>query len=50
VSSLARLGYEAYWLDGGRLKPRRPGDRSVNYFFLTEAHRSRLRARGILPP
>jgi FkbM family methyltransferase len=50
VSSLARLGYEAYWLDDGRLRSRRPGDRSVNYFFLTEAHRSRLRARGMLPP
>jgi FkbM family methyltransferase len=48
VSSLARWGYEAYWLDGGRLTRRRRGDRSVNYFFLTEAHRSRLRARGIL--
>jgi hypothetical protein len=42
VSSLARLGYEAYWLDGGRLTQRRLGDRSADYFFLTEAHRSRL--------
>lgn len=49
VSSLAHLGYEAYWLDSGRLTRRRPGDRSVNYFFLTDTHRSRLRARGILP-
>ena len=49
VSSLVRLGYEAYWLDGGRLRSRLPGDRSVNYFFLTEAHRSRLKARGLLP-
>ena len=49
VSSLARWGYEPYWLDDGRLIRRRPGDRSVNYFFLTEIHRSRLRARGLLP-
>src|SRR6266545_982102 len=47
VSSLARLGYEAYWLDAGHLVRRRPGDRSVNYFFLTENHLSRLTARGI---
>src|SRR6266508_3383783 len=49
ISSLAHLGYEVYWLDGGRLTRRRPGDHSVNYFFLTDTHRSRLRARGILP-
>src|SRR6266542_56270 len=49
LSSLAHLGYEVYWLDGGRLTRRRPGDHSVNYFFLTDTHRSRLRARGILP-
>lgn len=48
VSSLARLGYETYWLDGGRLTRRRLSDRSVNYFFLTDTHRSRLRAHGIL--
>jgi FkbM family methyltransferase len=50
VSSLARLGYEAYWLDGNRLTRRRSGDRSVNYFFLTEAHRIRLQERGMLVP
>jgi FkbM family methyltransferase len=49
VSSLARLGYEPFWLDDGRLTRRRPGDRSVNYFFLIETHRSRLQARGLLP-
>jgi FkbM family methyltransferase len=49
VSALARWGYEAYWLDGGRLTRRRRGDKSVNYFFLTEAHQSRLRAQRILP-
>ena len=30
--------YEPYWLDGGKLRKRRRGDRSVNYFFLTEKH------------
>jgi FkbM family methyltransferase len=49
VSSLSGSGYEAYWLEAGHLVLRRPGDRSVNYFFLTEAHRHRLAARGIIP-
>ena len=48
VSSLGRWGYEPFWLDAGRLVRRRAGDRSVNYFFLTEAHRTRLAARGLL--
>ena len=49
VSSLARWDYEPYWLKDGRLTRRLPGDRSVNYFFLTETHRNRLQARGLLP-
>jgi FkbM family methyltransferase len=49
VASLAHWGYEPYWLSGGHLIRRRAGDRSVNYFFLTEKHRSRLIARGRLP-
>lgn len=47
-ASLARLGYEGYRLDAGRLVARRRGDRAVNYFFLTAAHRERLAARGML--
>ncbi len=39
---LAGLGYEPYLLDRGRLVRRAPGERSVNYFFLTPAHRERL--------
>jgi FkbM family methyltransferase len=50
VSSLTRLGYETYWLHARHLVRRQPGDRSVNYFFLTENHRSRLVARGIPIP
>lgn len=46
VASLARWGYAPHWLDGGRLVPRSPGDRSVNYFFLTALHLARLAARG----
>jgi FkbM family methyltransferase len=49
VSSLGRWNYEPFWLDAGRLVRRRAGDRSVNYFFLTEAHRARLTTRGLLP-
>ena len=41
---LAERGYEPFWFDGTRLRPRQTGERSVNYFFLTRRH---LRA---LPP
>ncbi len=37
-------GYEAFWFDGTRLRYRQVGDRSVNYFFLTERHLARLPA------
>jgi len=40
---LEGLGYTPHLLREGRLRPRRPGDRSVNYFFLTAAHREALR-------
>src|SRR5262249_60977683 len=49
VSSLGRWGYEPFWLDAGRLVRRRAGDHSVNYFFLTDAHRVRLAERGFPP-
>jgi hypothetical protein len=26
-------GYSAWWYDGGKLKKRRPGEKSTNYFF-----------------
>jgi FkbM family methyltransferase len=35
---LKKGGYEAYWFDGTYLKKRLAGDKSVNYFFLTERH------------
>lgn len=35
-------GCEAYRFDGRRLRPRRPGDRAVNYFFLRPEHLARL--------
>ena len=31
-------GYSAWWYDGSKLKKRRPGDKSTNYFFLKENH------------
>jgi FkbM family methyltransferase len=31
-------GYFAWWYDGGKLRKRRPGDKSTNYFFLTDNH------------
>jgi FkbM family methyltransferase len=38
--------YRPWLYDGSCLTPRRAGDRSVNYFFLTDAHVARLRARA----
>lgn len=35
-------GYRPYWFDGRGLVRRRPGHRSVNYFFLTGRHLSVL--------
>lgn len=35
-------GYEVWWYDRERLRPRRAGDRSTNYFFLTPAHLAML--------
>lgn len=44
---LERDGYRAWWYDGSRLRPRRAGDVSVNYFFLTPAQSDDLQARGV---
>jgi FkbM family methyltransferase len=35
---LENKGYKAYWFDGVQLIKRRIGDKSINYFFLTEYH------------
>jgi hypothetical protein len=43
---LARLGYSACFYDGERLRRRRPGDISVNYFFLQSSHIRTLRDKG----
>jgi FkbM family methyltransferase len=43
-------GYAAYWFDGESLKPRRSGDKSVNYFFLMPAHIERLTERSLVAP
>ena len=45
---LGGWGYGAFWFDGARLRTRRPGDTSVNYWFLTPEHlRERLPARAV---
>lgn len=31
-------GYSAWWYDGSKLRNRRPGDKSTNYFFLKNNH------------
>lgn len=35
-------GYAVYRFDGRRVRPRQPGDRAVNYFFLRPEHLGRL--------
>jgi FkbM family methyltransferase len=40
------LSYESWWFDGRRLKKRRLGERSTNYFFLRDAHIARLTSRA----
>jgi len=35
---LCDQGYSAWWYDGSKLKKRRPGDKSTNYFFLKDNH------------
>ncbi|MBN2592787.1 MAG: FkbM family methyltransferase [Sedimentisphaerales bacterium] len=30
--------YSVWWFDGGKLRKRRPGDKSTNYFFLKDNH------------
>lgn len=37
-SIFKEAGYEAWWYDRKQLKKRLPGDKSVNYFFLTDNH------------
>jgi FkbM family methyltransferase len=42
VGLMRAEGYEIYRFDGQRLRPRQPGDRAVNYFFLRPEHLGRL--------
>ena len=35
---LCNQGYHAWWYDGSKLRKRRPGDKSTNYFFLKDNH------------
>jgi len=44
---MAEVGYRPYWYDGRELRARRPGDTSVNFFFLTDTHLERLGERGV---
>jgi FkbM family methyltransferase len=45
-SHLEKDGYEPYWYDGQKVKRRVSGDRSVNYFFLTQDHCIQLERSG----
>jgi hypothetical protein len=44
---LGQHGYWAHWFDGERLNKRRPGDRTLNYWFLTPEHLETLRRSGM---
>jgi len=35
---LSQYGYQAYWFDRQKMRPRLAGERSQNYFFLTPGH------------
>jgi FkbM family methyltransferase len=39
-------GYAAYWFDGTKLRARRPGTKSINFFFLTIMQVEGLRGKG----
>jgi hypothetical protein len=45
---LAERGYRVFWLEGSYLRERFRGDRSTNYFFLTETHLRRLEEAGAI--
>jgi FkbM family methyltransferase len=40
--TLTASGYAAWFFDGAKLRSRKSGDRSTNYFFLTPAHVARI--------
>ena len=44
--TLSSHGYQSYFLGNGQLRTRRPGDRAVDYLFLTAKHVSLLGDRG----
>lgn len=44
---LKSSGYDAFWFDGGKLRPQGPATTSVNYFFLAPPHLERLREKGL---
>jgi FkbM family methyltransferase len=44
---LTDSGYGIYWFDGTNLTKRRPGDNSVNYWFLAPQHVQRLQKQGV---
>jgi FkbM family methyltransferase len=47
MARLADLGYVAYCFDGRGLARRRPGQRTVDYFFLADKHLTRVRRAGV---
>lgn len=47
VQSLESLGYSIWYWKDEILKRRQPGDRSVDYFFLTDTHLEQLRCAHI---
>jgi FkbM family methyltransferase len=44
---MEKQGYGGYWFDGEALHSRHPGERSINYFFLTDRHLQSIRTSGL---
>ncbi len=48
VNFLKQFGYELYVFDGTQFRPKNPGEKDINYFFLAESHVQRLRNQKLL--
>lgn len=48
VNFLKRFGYELYVFDGKQFRPKNPGEKDINYFFLTESHVQQLQSKNLL--
>lgn len=47
MTELGQMNYVPYWYDGTTLRQRVCGDRSINYFFLTNSHIAKLQSKSL---